>query len=59
MKDDTNNKSDRTVRPFLKFTPAEYRSVSLSAINADMNKSDFLRACVLHCVKHNITPDKP
>ena len=49
-----SDKTERTVRPFVKFTPDEYRLVSIKAAEQSLEKGEYLRKAVLYCVKNGI-----
>lgn len=53
-----NDKSERTVRPFVKFTPDEYRMVSIKAAEQSLEKGEYLHAAVMYCVKNKIDLSK-
>ena len=50
----TENKDNKPVRPFVTFTPDEYKRVSMYALELDMGKSEFLHDCVMYIVNNKI-----
>lgn len=53
-----SEEKEKLVRPFVTFTPEEYKKVSMYALELDLGKSDFLHQAVMYIVENKVNIKK-